>query len=247
MLHQSLKYQLKRFIGRERLLNMRRAPYVKLLKGSGIEIGALHSPLIAPHLTVKYVDRMSKAELIRSYPEISPDLIVDTDIVSDAEDLKGVEGGTQDFVIANHVIEHMRNPISALLHWQRVLKAGGRLYLAAPDKERTFDKTRELTTNEHLMADYEDPSRERDYEAFQDFAREVSCKHFGFRPIEESEAAARELESSDYSIHFHVWNYQSFGEFLEFVGSNVHNWKLRVIKSMPTKGEEFIWVLEKLE
>jgi ubiquinone/menaquinone biosynthesis C-methylase UbiE len=36
---------------------------------------------------------------------------------------------SQDFVIANHLLEHLPDPIGALKEWYRVLRAGGTLFL----------------------------------------------------------------------------------------------------------------------
>jgi SAM-dependent methyltransferase len=227
-------------------MHARRAKMLKLLSGEGIEIGALHCPVRAPHLDIRYVDRFSVEELRKQYPELERARIVKTDIIADAEHLEGIADESQDFVIANHVIEHMRDPIRSLLVWQRVLKPGGRLYLAAPDRNVTFDSTRPLTTIAHLIEDYEDPSRERDFEAFVEFAREVSCRVFNVRPIEEAEALAHELAEKDYSIHFHVWDDASFEEFLEYLMKHFEQFLLRPVGHRPTRAEEFIWVLEKV-
>src|SRR2546421_7775018 len=50
------------------------------LKGEGIEIGALHNPLLVPNSAkVKYVDRLSVADLRRQYPELDSQQLVDVD------------------------------------------------------------------------------------------------------------------------------------------------------------------------
>src|SRR6059036_2532729 len=80
------------------------------LRGDGLEIGALHNPLkVPPAARVKYVDRMCVADLRREYPELSGKHLVDVDILDDGETLASIGDGTQDFVIANHFIEHCEN------------------------------------------------------------------------------------------------------------------------------------------
>lgn len=224
-----------------------RSHYLELLAGSGIEIGALQNPVDAPHVDVKYVDRLPLAALFEQYPELRGQRIVAPDILDDAEDLKAVPAESQDFVIANHVIEHMANPIKALISWSNALKVGGRLFLAVPDKRFTFDKERPYTALSHLFEDYEHPSRERDFAHFQEFAREVSCKTFNARPVEESDAYARELWAQDYSIHYHVWDDVRFREFLDALRDRLDAWSMVTIDEMPTTGNEFIVVLEKRE
>ena len=222
-----------------------RADLLELLSGTGIEIGALHRPVYAPHLDIKYVDRMTKTELLKQYPELSKESIVETDIVDDAEALRTLQDNSQDFVIANHVIEHMQNPIGALLAWQRVLKPGGRLFLAAPDKNFTFDKQRELTPVAHLLEDYEAPSDERDRPHFEEFALHVSCRTFHVKPEGEYKEFAQELINMEYSIHYHVWDHAAFKKFLQYLAMHFDEWEYQIVGEMPTIKDEFIFVLKK--
>jgi len=61
-----------------------------------------------------------------------------------------------DFVLASHVIEHMPNPIGALREWRRV--AARYVFLLVPHRDRTFDRSRDLTPVQELL--------ERDSDAF---------------------------------------------------------------------------------
>lgn len=223
-----------------------RSPFLAQLRGAGIEIGALQNPVHARHLKVRYVDRLPIEALLEQYPELRGQRIVAPDILDDAEDLKAVSPDSQDFVIANHVIEHMANPIKAMLSWSRVLRVGGRLFLAVPDKRFTFDRERPYTDLDHLFEDYEHPSRERDYAHFQEFAREVSCRTFHARPVEQSDEYARILWDQNYSIHYHVWDHDRFRMLLSAMGERLDAWNMRIVDEMPTAHDEFIVVLEKL-
>ena len=91
---------------------------------------------------MKYVDRMTVAELRRQYQELAGDPLVETDIIDNGEQLTTIRDETQDFVIANHFIEHCQNPIQTFQNLFRVLKPGGVLYVAVPDKRFTFDADR---------------------------------------------------------------------------------------------------------
>jgi predicted SAM-dependent methyltransferase len=226
-------------------VNTRRTKLLAQLSGEGIEIGALHRPVIAPHLKVSYVDRLSVADLRLQYPELAKENLVEPNYLDDAETLATIPDNSQDFVIANHVIEHMANPIGALLAWQRVLKSGGLLFLAAPDKHSTFDKEREITDISHLIEDYNYPSKDRDYQAFLDFSKYVSCRTFKVRPEEEYEQLAQELFDKNYSIHYHVWDFRSFNNFLSYLSNEWKDWNMEVIDSSPTEGQEFIFLLKK--
>lgn len=153
---------------------------------------------------------MTVPELRRQYPELARSRLVDTDIIDDGERLATLGNGTQDFVIANHFIEHCQNPILALQNLFRVLKAGGVLYLAVPDKRFTFDVERPCTTPEHVMRDFTEGPESSKLQHFEEWARLVN-KRVGETEVAEE---VRNLIDRDYSIHFHVWGAR---ELLEFV------------------------------
>ena len=70
------------------------------------------------------------------------------------EKLDGLPDESCDFVIANHMLEHTRNPIGDNNRKDvRVLRPNGILYLALPDKRFTFDAGRAVTSYEHLKRD----------------------------------------------------------------------------------------------
>lgn len=179
----------------------------RYLQGDGLEVGALHLPLALPRgARARYVDRMSVEDLRAHYPELDEYELVTPDFVDDGEALTSVPTGSMDFVVVNHLIEHCQDPIGALLSHARVLREGGILYLAAPDRRRTdFDREREETSLEHLLRDHEqgpEGSRSTHYEEWSRYAIKVP-------PGEVADHAAA-LEEQDYSIHFHTFTLTSF-------------------------------------
>lgn len=76
------------------------------------------------------------------------------EIVAEASDLSAIPDATYDFVIASHVLEHVANPLRALLEWRRVLRANGALLILVPDKQNTFDRKRPFTSFEHIQVDF---------------------------------------------------------------------------------------------
>ncbi|MBI4892888.1 MAG: class I SAM-dependent methyltransferase, partial [Acidobacteria bacterium] len=126
------------------------------LTGSGLEIGALSHPLRLPAgVTVRYVDVKSVEQLRAAYgPDLQGIDIVPVDIVTDAHTLSAVPDASQDFVIANQVLEHLENPLLALENFLRVLKPGGIAFLSLPDQRFTFDSARPITPFAHLLDDY---------------------------------------------------------------------------------------------
>ncbi len=195
------------FASERRHVAVRRHLAGRYLEGDGLEVGALHLPLALPRgARARYVDRMSVEDLRAHYPELDEYELVTPDFIDDGEALTSVPSGSMDFVIVNHLIEHCQDPIGALLSHARVLREGGVLYLAAPDRRRTnFDREREETSLEHLLRDHEqgpEGSRSKHYEEWSRFAIKVAD--------DEVLAHAAALEQQDYSIHFHTFTLTSF-------------------------------------
>lgn len=184
----------------------------RYLSGSGLEIGALHQPLSVPSdVTVRYVDRMTVEQLREQYPELSRYDLVEVDVIDDGEVLRSVSDASVDFVIANHMMEHCQDPIGSLENHLRVLKPGGILYLSVPDKRFTFDRDRSVTPLEHMARDYEDgPAWSKDSH-FEEWARVMEKM-----PEESVVTRAKELATTDFSIHFHVWTQTEFLRLLLF-------------------------------
>ena len=180
------------------------------LKGEGIEIGALDKPMGAPEgVKIRTVDRLPSDQLASHY---NLDAAVPVDYVCDAQKLETIRSGSQDFVIANHVFEHMENPVSALENWVRVLRKGGFVFMAIPDKRFTFDRDRPVTPLAHILEEYHDPKKvEANRRAhFEDWIRLVEHESGDI-----SDRLAFLLRI-DYSIHFHCWTGR---ELLELFGS----------------------------
>jgi SAM-dependent methyltransferase len=187
------------------------------LSGEGLEIGPLHLPLATPpQAKVSYVDRMSVADLRAEYPELAGWNLTEPDIVDDGEKLTKVAAESQDFIVANHFLEHTENPIGTIQTHLGKLKPGGILFYAVPDKRFTFDFRRPVTPIEHMIADFEEgPERSR-REHYEEWTRLVvdepsSAGSAGEAATEEQATAkARELEETAYSIHMHVWTQAEF-------------------------------------
>lgn len=130
--------------------NMRRQD--KLLAGInrtglGLEIGPGYNPILPKRAgwNVLSVDHADQAALIEKYRQLGVDTagIEPVDIVwrgvalheAVSEDLLG----QFDYCLASHVIEHIPNPIAFFQSMARLLKPGGVLSLAVPDKRYTFD------------------------------------------------------------------------------------------------------------
>ena len=179
------------------------------IQGQGIEIGALHHPLTVPKdVKVLYVDRMSVADLRQQYPELNDLPLVEADILANGEDLKTIADNTQDFVIANHFIEHCQDTIGTIQNMLRVLKPGGVLYSAIPDKRGSFDIDRDITSIEHIWRDHLEGPAGSKREHFESWVRHVGHYTDAVEIVEQTDR----LIEMDYSIHYHVFTQASWLE-----------------------------------
>jgi predicted SAM-dependent methyltransferase len=206
----------------------------RYLRGDGIEIGALYSPLrVPPGARVRYVDHASGDELRRIYPE--HDWVQVPDVVDEGERLAKFGDESLDFVIANHMLEHVEDPIEALGHFLRVLRPGGVLFLTLPDPRRTFDGRRERTTVEHLLRDHREGPQVSRREHQLEWARVVEA--IG----DEDDVAQRvdEYEREGSRHHFHVWEVESFLAFVLALGLPVD------VEAAQVTDDEFAVILRK--
>lgn len=119
-----------------------------------------------------------------------------------------------DFLVSEHVLEHIANPIKALKEWIRVLKSGGHLYCFLPHKERTNDSYRDITTLEHLIDDYKRSTPYDDGEHLDEWITNVVEK--GLMPEHYKHMDKAELLASA-SIHHHVWTEAEIVELFEYL------------------------------
>lgn len=189
----------------------------EFVRGAGLELGPLVRPVRLPAgVDVVYVDKLSEAEQRRHYPELAKQRLTRVDVLDCAEQLAAFRDGSQDFVIASHLLEHCEDPVGALHTWLRVLVPGGVVLLALPDCRFSFDRGRPLTTVEHVLRDHrEGPAWSRD-EHYVEWSRFVGGK------VDDDELTAdvAHCRGLGYSIHFHVWTDESFAELLTHLQSH---------------------------
>ncbi len=207
------------------------------LNGAGIEIGALSSPQkVSKGTRVTYVDRLPPEASAR-FEDLKGVALNRVDVIDDAESLRSFADGSQDFVIANHLLEHLQDPISGLLAMLRVTKPGGVVLLSVPDKRFTFDADRPVTPYEHLLRDHREGPAWSARQHFEEWSRLVN-KREESRVDEE----VRHLMNIGYSIHFHVWTWVGLLEFVRHVRDEIA-FDLEVALK---NGDEVVLVLRKL-
>jgi SAM-dependent methyltransferase len=185
----------------------REAIAANVITGSGIEIGGLHNPMRVPKgVRVRYVDRMTVEALRAHYPELASEKLTTVDIIDDGERLSTLPDASEDFIIANHFLEHCEDPIHTLLAHQRVVRPGGVIFMCVPDKRFTFDKERDLTTYEHILRDFREGPAWSRRDHVLDWVKYVE----GIKEPREQEIRANERLAEGYSIHYHVWTFETF-------------------------------------
>ncbi|RKZ88834.1 MAG: hypothetical protein DRR19_12115 [Candidatus Parabeggiatoa sp. nov. 1] len=186
-----------------------------LLTGHGLEIGAFHQPAIIPaHCTIEYGDAQSKEVAIQSFPELNINDLVEVNYICDLDKqgLSLFEAERFDFVILNHVIEHVANPINVVKELFRVTKRTGYVIISAPDKHFTFDKNRALTSFAHLTEEYENNVTVVTDEHYIDFLQGVHPELFPLSPDKLQHHVNSVKKRRE---HAHVWDSQRFSELMQ--------------------------------
>lgn len=186
----------------------------ELLEGKGIEIGALNQAARIPsRCHVKYCDADTREDIIGFFPELKIEDLVPVDYVCDLdrEGLHLFNNDMFDFVIFNHVIEHVANPIKAIKEIFRIAKINGLIVISAPDKDYTFDKQRAITPFEHVYKDFQNDVIEAADEHYVDFLKAVHPDVFELskEKIDERIRSVKQRRE-----HVHVWDSIAFKEFL---------------------------------
>ena len=185
-------------------------------------------------------------QLRARYPELAEEPLMPVSVIGNAQDLSELSDDSVDFVVANHLFEHLDNPILGMTEMVRVLRPSGVLYLALPEPRVTFDSKRDLTTVQHVLDEYRDgPDRTREAH-FTEWVERVEA-HLEGNKGQDVPARVRFLAEVDYSIHFHVWRPDTFIDFLAATRAET-GIELELVDFAPCHGgedNEFIFVFHK--
>jgi SAM-dependent methyltransferase len=186
------------------------------LEGTGIEIGAHDLPI--PDITPFYVDRFTEFAGKRCM----------VDIISDAGKLPFAQN-TLDYVASSHLVEHLPNPVQAIMEWIAVTRPGGLIYTVVPDARFTFDHRRERTTIQHLIDDFERQTTACDATHIDEFTANIDIDMMNLNLSDKEKLALRTrcnlsyhdeiAQGNEINIHFHVFEPENFMEMMEFISS----------------------------
>jgi SAM-dependent methyltransferase len=238
----------------------KRTAFGRSLAGEVLEIGPGHVPFpVAGGARVIYADRGIEGGRDANFPELigephGPDAHVELDL--DRDGLRAFPDGSFDGVVASHLIEHLANPVAALVEFWRVLRSGGRLVLIVPDRDHTFDAGRAPTPLAHVLDEHRRGVTEVDDAHIREFCAalyagpvihppEVRDWHDPERLDDERLELHRRR-----SIHVHCWSPEEFATLLVgIVASGLGAWTLSDLYLRDDvdaeDGIEFGFVLER--
>jgi SAM-dependent methyltransferase len=138
--------------------------------------------------------------------------------IAESTALLQLPAGAYDFVLSSHMLEHTANPLLALSVWKQLLVDGGLLVLILPNKSRTFDHRRPVTTMEHLIADFRAGMPEDDLTHLP----EILALHDLERDPDAGDLNAFKLRSmhnfENRSLHHHVFDKHLAAKVVEYSG-----------------------------
>ncbi len=211
----------------------------------GLELGPLNRPILSKaDYRVRYVDHASTQELRQKYGgEMSVDVagVETVDIVWPGGSLAAVAGGDYGYCLASHVIEHVPNPIGWLGEIAAVLRPGGRINLAVPERTRTFDHRRALSTPAAIVEAHHRKLRQPSFG--QIFDHIIGVSPLGGPAADPASVAAEayrvardaELRGVYLDVHCHVWTHDSFVQCWSVIDA-LNLLPLRLDRSDPASG-----------
>lgn len=139
----------------------------------GIEIGPWLHPLLPKRegFAVTTLDVFPTEELKRrarldpNLADVSEESIETVDLVGSACDIGEIVArhnrlATFDYIVASHAFEHLPDPIRFLQGCEAVLRPGGILSMAIPDKRGCFDHFRPVSTLAEMLAAFFEQRRQ---------------------------------------------------------------------------------------
>jgi SAM-dependent methyltransferase len=228
-----------------------------------LEIGAANLPTYNPaEADISFLDVQDTNELQTQYAGTrhrTAEGVVPIDFVirPDAPMRDAVEG-TFDLAMANHVVEHVTDVIGWLAQLSDVVKPGGHLMLAVPDRRYTFDYIRRETDALDLVgryvrgehgpdeetrlrnAYYYRPIRSEQVWAGDHYAR-ARQRRFTLR---EALAFVRSGREKDADMHVHVFTCATFQSVLgELRAQELTSWEIVACRDVLEGGNEFLVLL----
>ena len=139
--------------------------------------------------------------------------------ILEGTDLSSIKNEEYDFVLSCHNLEHIANPLKAIMEWVRVLKKGGTLLLVLPDKRYTFDRKRNYTDFSHLLQDLKNNTDEKDLTHLQEILELHDARLDP--PVRNNFELLKERSHNNFEnrcMHHHVFGAALLKEIMTYAG-----------------------------
>lgn len=141
--------------------------------------------------------------------------------IADATNLSEIASSRYDFLLSSNCLEHVANPIKALMEWKRVIKECGVVILVLPNKESNFDHRRPFTKFQHLLDDFTHDVGEDDLTHLDEI---LTLHDLPMDPPAGDLHHFKERSLKNFqnrTLHHHVFNVQLIQEMLNYVGFEI--------------------------
>ncbi len=158
--------------------------------------------------------------------------------VTDGTYLPDIPNNKYEFVASSNCLEHIANPIKALMEWKRVIKKDGVLVLVVPNKNSNFDHKRPTTEFSHLLNDYELDVPESDLTHLDQI---MALHDLKMDPMagDINEFKRRSLANSvNRTLHHHVFDLENLELTVKYCG-------FEVVTKESTKRDLFLLAVKK--
>lgn len=146
--------------------------------------------------------------------------ILGQQIIADATNLSSIDSAKYDFLLSSNNLEHIANPIKAIMEMERILKRDGVALFVVPNKAFNFDHRREYTPFGHFLEDYKREIAETDLTHLE----EILDKHDLSMDIEMSFEEFKERSNHNFEnrcLHHHVFSSETLNKVIECCGFSV--------------------------
>lgn len=172
----------------------------------GLEISPLFRPRTSKKThNVHFTDYTTTEDNISKHAHYEHPEIVEIDFVwTPGKELKECvpKGVTYEWAIASHVLEHIPDPIGWMLEVFDVLKPGGILSLALPDRNKCFDRNRNLTDVSEWLHSWLSKDKRPNARQLYDFLSKVTTEDdYG---VVHAENHYSKKEALDFTLNSHV-------------------------------------------
>ena len=159
------------------------------------------------------------------HPSKSPGKLLFREGGGDLNDLRG----KYDVVMSSNVIEHFANPIRSVKQWMTIVGPGGYVLTVTPEKNDWIDHSRELTSWEHLLDDYQQDIGEDDLAHLEDCLKHTDRMLLPRHQVTVFDQSCKENLKTRF-MHHHTWNTALVIKLHQFCGLEL----VAVDKQFPT-------------